>query len=163
MDSWANSAKDIYQQVVDTLSDALMQYDFAPFSRLVAFPHITQTLSTTIVMADQTKLRICFDSFVMALKAQSVTNHIRVVDFADFTSDDRIVGQHTSYILGGDHYIVQPYSSRLMLDRENGIWRVSRAVNAIINVTWPIFLPVMQDHPKLPAIGSISEGDHAEN
>ncbi|MFT6932299.1 MAG: hypothetical protein ACJAXT_000993, partial [Paracoccaceae bacterium] len=32
MDSWANSAKDIYQQVVDTLSDALMQYDFAPFS-----------------------------------------------------------------------------------------------------------------------------------
>jgi hypothetical protein len=163
MDSWANSAKDIYQQVVDTLSDALMQYDFAPFSGLVAFPHIMQTLSTTFVMADQTELRVCFDSFALTLKAQSVTDYIRVVDFADFTSDDRIVGQHTSYILGGDHYIVQPYSSRLMLDRENGIWRVSRAVNAIINVTWPIFLPVMQDHPKLPAIGSISEGDHAEN
>jgi hypothetical protein len=163
MDSWANSAKDIYQQVVDTLSDALMQYDFAPFSRLVAFPRITQTLSTTIVMADQTKLRICFDSFAMALKTQSVTNHIRGADFAEITSNDRIIGQHTSYILGGDHYIVQPYPNRPTLDRENDISRVSRAVNAIINVTWPIFLPVIQDHPKLPAIGSISEGDHAEN
>jgi hypothetical protein len=163
MDSWAKSAKDIYQQVVDTLSDALMQNDFAPFSGLVAFPHIMQTLSTTIVMADQTELRVCFDSFALTLKAQSVTDYIRVVDFADFTSDDRIVGQHTSYILRRCHHIAQPYPNRLTLDRGNGIWRVSRAVNAITNVTWPIFLPVVQDHPKLPAIDSSSEGNHAEN
>lgn len=146
----SEEAKEIYQRVIDVLSDALMEGDFSKFGPYFTLPHVMQTLSGTLRMEDEDELRRSFEGFSASLKAHRATHYIRLTDQAEFETPDRIVGEHTSHILRNAIYLAPAYPNRLVLDRVDGVWKVGNALNAIGNTTWPVLLPKVPTNPKLP-------------
>ncbi len=159
-----SSATDIYQELLDILSDALLEGDFEKFLPHIMLPHVMQTLSGTLTMENEEELRRSFQGYSDSLKAHKVTNYIRLVDHAEFDGPDRISGEHTTHILHNANHLVPPYPNRFVFERQGGVWRVAASVNAIANVTWPVLMPKVPPHAELPEdTAKDPGGDDAED
>lgn len=135
-------ARDIYQEVLDVLSRAILAGDGDTVLRLIPLPHAVRTMSGQIRIETAAEMIATVEGMQASLKGNGATDYIRIVDHAEFTGTDEITGEHTSHILRGGVRLVPPYRNQLTLRRaEDGTWQVSATSEVVADTRWPILLP----------------------
>ncbi len=124
----------IYQEHLDSMTRALLSGDFEPFAARLAFPHQVVTSSDTFNIATREHSRTLFDDLHASLKAEGITDVIRLAQEAVFVTPDEIVGTHVSHKMRHGERIMAPYHNRMRFVRtQEGNWVETHSSNAIIN------------------------------
>ena len=135
------AAREIYQGLLDQLSDGLMANDNASMVDGMSFPFRKTTLNEEFIIESAKDWLISVEKFREALHSQGVNHFIRLVTDASFLSENYITGRHMTYIMRNAVSAVEPYENRSTLVRKDGVWRVTEMNSTLNNAHWPISLP----------------------
>ena len=117
-------ALEIYQDVLDIQSDALLARDFARVLRHVRVPCRRRTLGSSIVIETQEDLETAVISLASAMSDQGVDQCIRLASDASFLSPNYIEGWHVTHVLRNGQRVSNAHENRSVLRRENGVWQL---------------------------------------
>ncbi|MEP2641158.1 hypothetical protein [Roseobacter sp.] len=136
----------LYQQTLDVMSHALMNGDQATSLAYTKLPHLRRTLRSKVVVETAEDLATGRDIFLKALKGLGATNLVRLATDAEFLSDNYIAGHHVTHWLRDAVPVVESYANRMVLLREDGIWKLQELESSLDNPHWPIHIPrVLRD------------------
>ena len=119
------SARDIYQIHLDAVTDALWERDFDRCLDLFTLPHRRRLGTRDVLIEAKAALLAEGRAFRDTLDGLGATGFIRICRAGAFVGDDRIEGEHESYVVRGGTYQVQPYLVQLKLLLSGGLWRAA--------------------------------------
>ncbi|MEM8578068.1 MAG: hypothetical protein AAGF60_09480 [Pseudomonadota bacterium] len=137
----SRSAQDIYQEVLDDLTEAVTLVDYDKARPRLAIPHLMVTSTARMDVHTHERMEELLTTFGLSLRELGVTDYTRIAHDCEFLSEDVIQGYHTSHFRSGGRDIVPPYPSMCRIERRDGLWVLTSAQNAIENNKWPILLP----------------------
>ncbi len=140
----------IYQRHLDTLTRALLAGRFEDFVINLSFPHKVVTTSNHFIAEGAEDTRHMFDDYLACLRAEGITDLIRIAQDARFVSDDEITGTHISHRMRGANRVMDPYHNHLRLVRgADNTWREAGCFNSIANKAgaFGIIVPVTKQPP----------------
>lgn len=146
----------IYQEALDTVSQAVLAGDFFRYAAMIDFPYLVHTAKAELLVATTAALRPTFDALSQGLKARGVTHYERVAREADYAARDRIEGWHHTHILANCKPIAYPHAARHSLVRRGQLWLFSEAHYATLRATrWPLGdddIFAQTDEPRRPQV-----------
>lgn len=128
----------IYQQALDTVSNAVLSGEFETYAAQIDLPYLIHTENARLLVTTVEDLRPTFDTLSRGLAARGVTHYERVAHEADYVSRDRIEGWHLSNMIADGERIAYPQVSRHAIVRRDGAWLFSEAHYAIKADRWPL-------------------------
>ncbi|MEQ8367263.1 MAG: hypothetical protein RIB61_11195 [Roseicyclus sp.] len=134
-------AMEIYQELLDTLSAALLSGDHARFLAHIVTPHRMVTDTKTIHVPDLDSARVHFDRLSQSLRAQGITQYIRIASSARFDGPDQIRGEHISHMLRGAVPAAPAFGCEMQLICRDGVWGVLMSRHKARYLSWPELLP----------------------
>jgi hypothetical protein len=140
---------EIYQDVLDLLSDAALNGDTDVFRRYICLPFTVTTQSGTFVTRTCEDLFTSFRVFTDMLKSQGTTDYIRLARDARFVGPGLIEGVHYTHALRDGFRVMAPYASRMVIRREGDLWRVTDATHAVAD-RWPLDQPHVTGSSEVP-------------
>ena len=138
---------DILQTYLDTMGASVLQDDWTTYRRGVALPFHLVTEDASIVVADEDKLRMGFDSFVQTLNLHGITDYIRLAESITQIDDEMISGSYVTHMLKDGKRVVPPFKSQITLRRVDGVWQGASISNSLKNARWPVLMPNPADDP----------------
>lgn len=135
------TALTVYQETLDVLSRALMEGDWALALARIKLPHLQRTQSTEIVVETAEDLIIGLTAFRDALRGRGATHLVRLATDAEFMSENYMAGHHVTHTLRDAVPVVDSYANRMVLLREDGLWKVLEVECMLDNPHWPIHIP----------------------
>lgn len=148
----------IYQQALDTVSDAVRTDDFASYSAMIDLPYLVQTGRAMLLVSEAEELRPTFQALSMGLRARGVTHYERVARAADYVARDRIEGRHHTHLIRDGERVAPPYSSLHVLVRRGECWLFSEArYDTLTAERWPL-----TEDDIFPGADAVSFGSRAE-
>ncbi len=143
----------IYQEHLDALSTAILAADLQVGRERLAIPYFIQTLDISIAIKTEEEFKKIFLAVGTSMRAEGVTEQIRIVKNATFTAPDEIIGTHVTHRMRRATRLIDPYPSRVRLvrDAENK-WRETHSSNALYTKAGHIALLVsaQDDQPPPP-------------
>ncbi|MCY4180762.1 MAG: hypothetical protein OXD48_10925, partial [Litoreibacter sp.] len=118
-------AREIYQSVLDMMTDALMANDEPVLMSGVVYPFRVSTIEEEFIIESALDWLECTSLFRKYLLAQGVNHYIRLVTDAEFLSENYIRGSHITHTMRNANVVVPPYENRVALTRVDGVWRFS--------------------------------------
>jgi hypothetical protein len=134
-------ARGILQAYLDRLSVAVMAHDWPTYRAAVCLPFQLVTQSHSMTMTSEEQLRAALDGFVANLRAQRVTDYVRLVEDAMQLDAVLVTGTYLTHLFAGSVRLIEPFRSHITLRREEGRWRAASITNALSNSRWPLLLP----------------------
>lgn len=141
------SAITIYQDFLDHMGEALINRDAGAFLRHVFLPHTILTETDAIEFDTMEAALLHFEGFAGALAAQGVDAYTRAAREARFEGDNRIVGQHDSFMSSGGKLAVPVFSNEMEIEMRDGIWGATKTRHKTRYVSWPHVLPRSKGAP----------------
>jgi len=135
------SAQEIYQEVLDALTQAVVDIDIDVAVRRLQIPHLMVTSTARMDIQTEAELSQVLTTFGISLRELGVTEYVRTAHDCEFLSEGVIQGYHTSYFRRDGQDVVPPYPSMCRMERIDGDWLLTEAQNAINNSRWPILMP----------------------
>lgn len=130
------TAKQIYQELLDRLSEAYMREDFDYFRSMIHTPHEFVTKSGETILNDDEGLHRAFITFRRYMDSQGMTDFVRTSKSARFVSETEIEGTHVSHLVCGTKWIEEPYLVMSQLKVIDGIWKVYASYHEINDKSW---------------------------
>jgi len=130
-------ALSIYQQVLDILSDALLDGDANAFRRYIHLPHSIVTEEFSVTLETEDELRVQFIGFTAALGNLRVDDYTRTARTATFEGPDRIVGTHVSYLTEHGKLVVPEFEGSIILEKRIGQWGCVQILHHMRYASWP--------------------------
>lgn len=134
-------AKAELQTWLDTMSTATLAGDWRTYAAHVSLPFRLITETGDMTVQTEAELKRGFDGFVASLRAQAVSDYIRIVLSADRPAPDRMSGTYSSHILSQGLRVLPRFDSAIELAHQDGIWRATTIANTLNNDRWPIDVP----------------------
>ncbi len=134
-------AKAELQTWLDTMGAATLAGDWPTYSEHVSLPFRLTTETGDMTVHTEAELKRGFDGFVASLRAQSVSDYVRIVLSADSPAPDRLSGTYSSHILSQGLRVLPRFDSAIELAHQDGIWRATTIANTLNNDRWPIDVP----------------------
>ncbi len=134
-------AKAELQTWLDTMSAATLAGDWRTYAAHVSLPFRLITETGDMTVHTEAELKRGFDGFVASLRAQAVSDYIRIVLSADRPAPDRMSGTYSSHILSQGLRVLPRFDSAIELAHQDGIWRATTIANTLNNDRWPIDVP----------------------
>ena len=129
----------IYQQALDTVSDAVRTDDFASYSAMIDLPYLVQTGRAMLLVSEAEELRPTFQALSMGLRARGVTHYERVARSADYVDRNRIEGRHHTHMLADGRPVNCAHASGQTIVRRGELWLFSEAhYDAVKGDRWPL-------------------------
>ncbi|MFK7745741.1 MAG: hypothetical protein AB8B47_11850 [Roseobacter sp.] len=127
-----NSAKAIYQSVLDKLAQAVFDNDFRTWSSIMAIPFRMTTVEGTIVHENERDIAVGFADFVGALRRKNVFRMDQLCQFAYQPDPDTITGYHRTIMYTAEGKALPEYTVKWVLHlSEDGMWRILKDESAI--------------------------------
>lgn len=128
----------ILQAYLDEVSAAVLRDDWATYRAGICLPCAVISHSESKIVATEAELRAGFVAFRDTLRAQRVTDYIRLVDRATMLDAELVAGSYMSHLISGGHRIVAPFQSLMTLRRVGGRWCAASVTNGLANSRWPL-------------------------
>lgn len=128
---------DIYQQALDTVSDAVVQGDFDTYAAQIDLPYLILTYNGRHLITAAEDLRATFNTLSRGLALRGVTHYERVAREADYVGRDRIEGRHFTHLIAHGERIQQPKAVRQTIIRRGESWLFSDVCYPIDAPVWP--------------------------
>lgn len=140
----------ILQDYLDEVSLAVLHDDWQTYRDGISLPCAVITHSESKIVATEDDLRAGFETFRDTLRAQRVTDYIRLVDQAARLDKDLISGSYISHIIAGGQRVVAPFRSLMTLRLVGNRWRAASVTNGLANSRWPLMRLELPPDPALP-------------
>lgn len=131
-------ASDLLQAYLDEVSAATLKGDWDTYREAIALPCAVISHHESKIVATEEDLRAGFDDFVSTLRAQKVTDYIRLVEQAAQLDHDLISGSYVSHLIAGTQRIIAPYRSIMTLRLAGNRWKAASVTNGLANSRWPL-------------------------
>jgi len=133
-------AKEILQQFLDEVGNAVMRDLFEDYSAHVHLPLSILTSAANLSVETQEDLRDGFDDFTEMLRSRGCTDMLRIVMDAWFEGPETIVGIYETNLIDGTQHVVPQFYSKMWLGRFDGVWQTTKIHNTTQDQRWPILL-----------------------
>jgi hypothetical protein len=131
-------AAKIFQDYLDEVSKAVMADDWEAYRDGICLPcHIISHDESKVVETED-DLRAGFDLFRDTLRAQQVTDYIRLMESAARLDQALISGKYVTHLLSGGRRVMPPFKSQMTLRLMGNRWRAASVSNALANSHWPL-------------------------
>jgi len=140
---------DIYQTMLDVVSDAVMRGDVDLYLTAVTLPYAIHTETKRFDLTSTEAQRATLLCVSGGFRRQGVTDYVRLGRAARYVSRHRIEGTHYSHIMRGTERIAAPYAASQTLVFDGTAWRFCEARYAVNSDEWPVAFPVTGLHPDL--------------
>lgn len=119
------TAHDIYQRHIDEVSKAVFDGDIDSVIARWGIPHVFISHGGEEIVKGEEMLRRYMTNFHRHIRSIGATAYHRICLEAHFAPEDadRIEGRHRTYLLRGGSYVIDPYESDMVFERQNGVWR----------------------------------------
>lgn len=142
---------DIYQTMLDFVSDAVIRGDVEQYLSAVTTPYTIHTETKRFDLTETRALRATLECVSGGFRRQGVTDYIRLARAANYVSRNRITGTHYTHIMRNAERIAPPYAASQTLVSDGTFWRFCEARYAIANDALPFNFPVAGQSPdRLP-------------
>ena len=128
----------ILQSYLDEVSTAVLANDWDSYRDAISLPCHIVSHDESKVVATVAELQAGFDQFHATLRAQRVTDYIRLVDTASRLDHDLISGRYFSHVIANGHRLLPPFQSQMTLRLQGNRWRAASVTNALANSRWPL-------------------------
>lgn len=140
-----SEALEVYQSVIDEMTEANTSGNFNHWVELFTFPHWVHLEDIDKVETQPEAIRPFFDMVSALLRDMQVDRMVRAVDDADFLAPGLIRGYHMCYFFRRGREVVEPVASRLRLRLIEGRWRITAVSNSLRNNRIPYDYPEFGD------------------
>lgn len=135
------------QAWLDRMSAATLAGDWPTYAAHVSLPFRLITETGEMIVQTEPELKRGFDGFVASLRAQGVTDYVRIVLSAERPAPDRMSGTYSSHVLSQGLRVMPRFDSAVELTHQDGIWRATTIANTLNNDRWPIDVPGVTQRP----------------
>jgi len=142
------AAQAIYQEFLDTLSEATLRYDPSVLGDAVQLPMKLTTLNEEFVIETLEDWMDSITRFNQFMVSMGVNHFIRIATKAEFLSENYIEGVHVTYIMRNAEKVVPDYECRTALTRVDGQWRMNTLDTSMENDRWPFVSPRVNENRK---------------
>ncbi|MEP3346392.1 MAG: hypothetical protein ABJN34_15175 [Litoreibacter sp.] len=125
-----------FQGWLDTVTGFFMDDDFGSFADTVALPAIVTTAEGASVLSTIEDLRGRFDFWMHFMKAQQATDMIRTARSYDRIGSEVCRGKYETELLRGGTRIIKPFTSEVILRRQDGVWRTTFVEHLLTKQFW---------------------------
>lgn len=153
MEKTDKAAQEILQSVLDAGARALLGNDPDLFFSYIQFPHNMVTEDAEYTIKHRDALMPKFTSLATALKANGVTDFIRIAQRTRFLDADMICGDWITHVVRRDHRLIPPYPGRTRLVRNGDQWQMSHSAYGFRFPKLNGRLPTISDNPELRELG----------
>lgn len=117
-------AREIYQSLLDRLDRAMWSGDDQAVLDNLALPNRMGTRDHMTTFNTRQELLETVQSFRKGLVNMGVRDFHRICNQAGYDATDpgRITGNHTTHVLSGGSYVLDPFLNEMTLIRRNGRW-----------------------------------------
>ncbi|UWQ16502.1 hypothetical protein [Jannaschia sp. M317] len=121
----SQSARDIYQRHLDTVSEAMWSEDHDRVAQMMHYPHTMIYSDRQQIVRAPEELAETSRLAKQRLLDMGASAYHRVCLSAEFdvASPSRIIGRHMTFVLNGGTYLVPPYQGRMTLEIQDHLWR----------------------------------------
>jgi hypothetical protein len=136
------TAMDIYQAFLDESSRQIMAREYDLVAASMVYPQTVETSDCNLTFDTPAQMVEAAASFRTFLSTLGATDYHRICDMADISEDGtEISGEHTTYIIRGGQFAVEPYRNRMWLRLDGGVWRGAGIAAAVQNRKCMILSP----------------------
>jgi len=154
-----DAAQVIYQEVLDSVSEATLHYDENVLRDAVQVPMKLTTLNEEFVIEEEQDWLDSVKGFHRFMVSMGVNHFIRIAFRAEFLSANYIEGCHVTYIMRNAEKVVPDYECRAALTRVDGRWRLNTLETTMENDRWPVVSPRVSQSRKAKFQEVIPETD----
>lgn len=132
----STAAEAVFQNVLDTVTRAYLEDDFALLSEIVQYPMFVQGSRTTLVLNSSDDLEADFRRYRTQFLVHRVTDAVRMVTHAEQVGERRIQGGYRTHILSGHQLVVPAYTSAMTLEQGDDLtWRMTSVIHPMGHLT----------------------------
>jgi hypothetical protein len=142
------SARDIYQDLLAQLTQAVLDRDAAGFAARTRLPFVMKTLDGGTTHRSTQSVKDSLNAYCDLLASQGVDGYLRSCDTAKFVSQHQISGYHTTRLRRQGIDVATPYLTRMSLFRDGDDWKVGISDSSLHTTDWPL---LRQDEFDAPA------------
>lgn len=131
----------IYQDALDTVSQAVLTGDFFRYAAMIDLPYLVHTADADLLVTTTADLHPTFTALHEGMKARRVTHYERVARSADYVDRNRIRGWHHTHMLSDGRAVNCPHAASQTLVQRGRLWLFSEAHYAAVKGDrWPLTL-----------------------
>jgi hypothetical protein len=134
-------AIDILQSLLDETSASALHNSFERFTALIARPFVLVTERGSAVLDGAAKQRAWFDSYIVSLRAQRITDVVRLATTATLMRDGLLFGTYVSQYLANGTRVIDPFESSVTMRREGNVWQLATVSTSLPDAGWRLILP----------------------
>lgn len=138
----ASTAADIYQAFLDEISDHVLFGRAEAVAARMMYPQIMETRDGSARFDGPSQMIAAVSEFHRHLRSIGATEYHRICREASFLgAGDEISGWHTSYVMRGGTFLMEPFRSSMRLVRVDGVWLGAGNVSEALYRDVVIFTP----------------------
>jgi hypothetical protein len=131
-------ATEILQNFLDQVGRAVLADDWDTYRDGICLPCHIISYDESKVVTTVEDLKAGFDIFRDTLRAQRVTDYIRLVEGAHQLDRSLISGRYVTHLIADSHRLLPPFWSEMTLRLVGNSWRAASVTNALANSRWPL-------------------------
>ncbi|MEM7724626.1 MAG: hypothetical protein AAF376_20010 [Pseudomonadota bacterium] len=136
------SPKDIYQDWLDRIADAVWAGNHDLVAAAVVYPHKLITRDGQAEIASPEQMMGASEEFRSALVSMGADGYHRICKSAEIDeTGDRIDGTHMTFVMRSGTYAIAPFSNRMTLVRRDGAWCATEISADVSNANCAVFSP----------------------
>jgi hypothetical protein len=132
------SAREIYQDLLAQLTQAVTDRDAAGFAALTRLPFVMKTMDGSTTHRSTRSIIDRVTAYSDLLAEQGIDGYLRSCDTAKFVSQQQISGYHTTRLCRNNVDVAAPYLTNMLLFREGTKWKVGISDSSLHTVDWPL-------------------------
>ena len=128
----------ILQVYLDEVGAAVLADDWDTFRDSICLPCHIVSHNKSKVVTTEADMHAGFEQFRDTLRAQKVTDYVRLVESAGRLDKTLISGKYVSHLLAGGQRVMPPFKSQMTLRLVGIRWRAASVTNGLTNSRWPL-------------------------
>ena len=126
-----------YQAHLDAIALSEENDDFERYCSYLRFPHTAHSQEMDNVIETPEQVRPFFDMIKKTRNGEVGDQLERTCDWAEFLGSDLLVGYHTGRAYKNGVEVIEPVTSRMILQLEDDRWQLLSVANSIRNKEYP--------------------------
>ena len=152
-------AKEIFQEVLDRVSKAVLEYDEATLRDVIILPTRMTTQNAEIVFETVEDWLTLTLRVHRGLASLGVNHYVRLVQSAEFLSDSYIEGVYDTHSLCNAIPMAPAYTNRSTLKLVDGAWKFGMMEAEITNEQFPFTIPRLNNFDRSALRPRVIEDD----
>jgi hypothetical protein len=134
-------AIDILQCLLDETTASALQNRFDRFSALITRPFVLVTEGGSTVLDSIAAQNVWFDSYIRSMRAQRITEVVRLATTATLMRDGLLFGTYVSQYLANGTRVIDPFESSVTMRLNEGVWQLAAVSTSLPDDKWRVILP----------------------